>query len=344
MSQYRTNISVDAIVDRLTSASSILISTHAKPDGDAMGSMLALARGLRQKGLASSIHVTGPIEPNLLMLAADVDLNVMPGQMPADTIDLSVILDTGAWGQLPDLGAWLRGREDQVIVIDHHSRGDVEIASSRLVDSTAASTTQVLLPVLEAMGCNIHEGGADGSGSIAEALFVGLATDTGWFRFSNADAEAFRIASTLLEGGLDKSRLYRMIEENHRPARLALTARAIESIEFLQNGAIALMRLRPDDFEDTGGSLEDLNGVVNEPMAIGTVEMSILLTQVEQGLTKASFRSKPPRGGSAAMDVNVFAGRFGGGGHVHAAGARFQCDIDEAAGAITRSLEEDPLS
>ena len=106
-------------------------------------------------------------------------------------------------------------------------------------------------------------------GGVAEALFVGLATDTGWFKFQNADSEAFRVASRLLEVGVDKSRLYQVIEETAAPSRLALEARSLSSLEYYKDGSIAIMLLREEDFKATGGSLNDLTGLVNTPMQVG---------------------------------------------------------------------------
>ena len=111
--------------------------------------------------------------------------------------------------------------------------------------------------------------GSGGVGSIAEALFAGLATDTGWFRFSGADAAVFALASRLLSAGVDKDRLYRQLEETARPQRIDLLARAMGSIQWLANGRAALMRLRPEDFAQSSGSSEDLAGAVNAPAAAG---------------------------------------------------------------------------
>ncbi len=249
MNDYRSNATVEEVAQRIVSAKRVLLTSHAKPDGDGIGSALAMWRALDQKGVAADIYLMGPLESRLRLVAGDTPFHI-DRKPPADEHDLVVVMDTGAWKQLEPIADWLRERHDTVIGIDHHAKGD-DVASMRIVDSTAASTTQMLVPIIEAMGCEM----TGGSGGIAEALFVGLATDTGWFRYSSAGAEALAVASRLLELGVDKPRLFQMIEETARPQRLALMARALASLEFALEGAVAIMTLRPGDFRETAGAV-----------------------------------------------------------------------------------------
>lgn len=337
MNEYRSNATVDQIAQRIVSASRVLLTTHVKPDGDGIGSALAMWRALGQKGIAADIYLMGPIETRLRLVAGDTPFHV-DRKPPADEHDLVVVMDTGAWTQLGPIADWLRERRDRVVGIDHHAKGD-DVAAMRIIDATAASTTQVLLPIIEAMGCEI----TGGAGGVAEALFVGLATDTGWFRYSSAGAEAMAIAARLLDLGIDKPRLFQMIEETARPQRLALMARALTSLEFALDGGVAIMTLRPGDFRETGGAVEDISELVNTPMGVQAVRVSVLIAQVSPQRTKFSFRSKPDVPGTASVamnDVNMLAQRFGGGGHVHASGAGVDMDADEARAALLAVLDE----
>jgi len=197
----------------------------------------------------------------------------------------------------------------------------------------------MLLPIIEAMGCEI----TGGTGGVAEPLFVGLATDTGWFRYSSAGAEVMRVAARLLAIGVDKSRLYQMIEETARPQRLTLMARALASMQFALDGSVAIMTLRPGDFRESNGSIQDIAELVNVPMSVQSVRVSVLIAQISPNRTKFSFRSKPevPDASSAAMvNVNLLAQQFGGGGHVHAAGASVEMDADAACAALLAALQE----
>ncbi len=341
MTAYRSNATASGIAERIQAARRILLTTHVKPDGDGMGAALALWRAIEARGGAgpsADIYLMGPVEPRLEVIAGGTPFRLVEAEPPGDGYDLAVVLDTGSWAQLQPLAEWLRPRQKDIVGVDHHSKGD-DVAALRIVDATAASTTQLLVPILDAMGCPI----TGGAGSVAEALFVGLATDTGWFRFSNANAQAFRLAARLIELGVDKTHLYRTIEETFRVQRLALQACALASLEYAHDGAVAIMSLRPSDFQATGGSQEDLSELVNMPMAVRRVQVSVLLAETLSNRTKISFRSKPPApglDGGPALDMNVLAQHFGGGGHVHAAGAHVDTDVDRARDAVFAAIEK----
>ena len=334
MHEYRSNTTIPQLAKRILAASRIAIVTHLKPDGDAMGAGLALVRALTAKGKTAEFFVMGPIETALKIIAGDTPFHHADNQPPGDDYDLIIITDTGAWSQLEPITAWLKKHHDKTIGIDHHARGD-DVAAHRFIDSKAVSTTAILVPLLDEMKCEL----TGGIGGVAEALFVGLATDSGWFRYENAGPEAFALAARLLKCGVNKSRLYQIIEETFGPQRLALEARALASLEFVRDGTVAIQSLTQSDFKTTGASLEDVTGLVNTPMTVGAVRVSILLTQTQPRLTKISLRSKPAMDeGDAFIDVNQLAARFGGGGHVHAAGARVNMDIDQAKAAVIDAI------
>lgn len=338
MSDYASNTTIGQVAKRILSAQRILLTTHAKPDGDAIGATLGLARALKQKGKAAEIFLMGPVEPNLITIAGRTPFSLVENEPPQDDgFDLAIVTDTGAWNQLEPIAPWLRRHHDITIGIDHHARGDADVATMRLVDPKAVSSTAMLVPLLDEMKCEL----TGGIGGVAEALFVGLATDSGWFRYGNAGADAFTMAARLLSCGVDKARLYQILEETYGPQRLALEARALASLEFARGGSAAIQSLRLEDFQSTGASMIDLTGLVNTPLTVATVRVSILLSQTAPGVTKLSFRSKPPAPGADPadfVDVNALAGEFGGGGHVHAAGARLNLVLDEAKARVIAAL------
>ncbi|MEE2680797.1 MAG: DHH family phosphoesterase [Planctomycetota bacterium] len=338
---YETNTTVEAIADRLRSARSVLITSHEKPDGDAIGSCAALARALRALGVEVEVWLLGAVTPNLAALAEDLAPRHAPPDQPGGDHDLCVVVDTGAWSQLGPLREYLATRRDSVIGIDHHRRGD-DIAAMRFVDPTAASCTQVLVPLIDALGVPLTAGGNEaGWFTIAEAILLGLATDTGWFRFESFDAPGFTLGARLMEAGADKNRLIRQVEECDRPQRIHMAGRALSAARFFHQDQAVVMTLSLEDFAAVGARPEELSGIVNQPMSVGGVEVSVLLTQSEPGRVKGSFRSKPPLvpGSSRFVDVNQVAARFGGGGHVHAAGARFEGTLDEVVEAVRAALE-----
>jgi len=337
---YTSTIDAAKAASMLRSARRVAVVTHWKPDGDAMGSLLALTRALRALDIDVQAFVAGPMDPNVLALAAPGEVVVAPERMPGADRDLAVVVDTGAWSQLEPFQEWLRGMRGKVIGLDHHARGD-DVADARIVDTRCASATQVVASVVDAMGVPLA--GPDGArGSIAEAIFAGMATDTGWFRFKSADAAVFALASRLLALGVDSQRLVQMLDENERPTRLGMLSRALASIEYVGSGTVAIMHVGPEDFAAAGARQEDIGGIVNAPMVVGSVRVSILLTQVpgEGAVTKVSFRSKPATAeGQRFTDVNQLAAEFGGGGHAQAAGARIDMPVLDARALIRAAAE-----
>lgn len=334
-SSYESTTDTAAIAAALGAAERIVLTTHQKPDGDAIGSVLALGRGLIGLGKDVTVLLMGPVEPALRVLAGPTPIVLFEDiDGPPDDADVIVVTDTGAWSQLEPLRPWLEEHRERVIGIDHHARGD-DVTARRIVDTGAGAVTQLIIPLLEALGVTV-----DGERfGIGEPLFAGLATDTGWFRHPNANDRAFRDAARLLEAGVDKSWLYQVIEETARPARLHLLGRALGSLESIADGEVTLMSLSLSDFAETGGSLEDLTGLVNEPMCVGSIRVSILVTERENE-SKLSFRSKPAtEAGGTFWNVNELAHGFGGGGHVHAAGARIVGGLDVALARIRAHVE-----
>jgi phosphoesterase RecJ-like protein len=339
---YETNTSIEALADALRSARRVLVTTHQKPDGDAMGSVLAVLRACRAIGVRAEGWMVGPCEGNLRLFQGDDAVGIVDPRnpaMPDGEFDLAVVVDTGAWTQLEILAPWLRAMSERVIGLDHHARGD-EVASRRIVDVSCGSCTALLIRLVDALGVD-PAFGADrrGRSSIAEALYMGLATDTGWFRFPNARAAEFALAARLLEAGVDKDAMYQQIEQSSRAERVELQACALSSLEMVAGGRIALMRLRAADFADTGAMLEETAGIVNIPMEIAAVRASVLAVEDTQaGVIKLSFRSKPADESGSFIDVNELAARFGGGGHIHAAGAKQQGTLDEVIARVRSAV------
>ena len=339
---YKTNTTVGAIARELRAAKRVLVTTHQKPDGDALGSVLAVVRACQAVGVSAEGWVVDPCEGNLRSFeGATVVRHVHPrrAELPADDFDLTVVVDTGAWTQLEVLAPWLRARTERVIGLDHHARGDA-VAARRVVDVGCGSCTALLARLVDAMGVPLASGADErGRCSIAEALYMGLATDTGWFRFPNARAAEFALAARLLEAGVDKDAMYQQIEQSSRAERVELQACALSSLEMVAGGRIALMRLRAADFADTGAMLEETAGIVNIPMEIAAVRASVLAVEDTQaGVIKLSFRSKPADESGSFIDVNELAARFGGGGHIHAAGAKQQGTLDEVIARVRSAV------
>ena len=331
MEAYETTTTWPAMAQRVRDAKSVLVLTHRKPDGDAIGSCLGVARALPQ---SVHIHLVGPIGNAVQSLLRDTDQYEITDSDPAGEPDLIMVLDTGAWVQVGPVSDWLRARRDRVVGIDHHPTGN-DIAPERIVDPSMASATMMVLRLLDELDIDLSH--CDG---VAEALFAGLATDTGWFRHSNADAKAFEMAGRMLAAGVDRDQLYALFEENASVGRLALTARALQSMELVNDGRMAIMMLSAEDFQQTGALRSELDGLVNQPLSVQAVIGSFLLYTEDDGATKVSLRSKPPLANRDTIDVSRVAGLLGGGGHVRASGARVHADLAAAKKKLLEAIDE----
>ena len=324
----------------------VVVTTHTKPDGDAVGSTLALARTLRSLGKRAEVWYLGPLPLWLAEVALETPVRSIEREgLPADSNpDGVVLLDTGSWSQFDGLREWLGVRADRTLVIDHHLHGDGDIAALRLLDVRAAAACQ---PVAEV--CRHVLGLPSASRlppDVATPLYLGLATDTGWFRYSNVSSSVMRLAADLIEAGADHVDLFRIVEQQDEPGRFRLLAAALSSLEFHADDRIALMSLTMDDFHRAEADRTDSGGFADKVLAVRTVVVAAVLTEVSDGtqgkppLTKISLRSKD---GPNAIDVNELSRALGGGGHARAAGARVAAPLAETRSrlldALTRALE-----
>lgn len=347
---WASNVGTDEIIAALRGAQRVVVVTHSKPDGDAAGSVLGLVRTLRLRGVEAEGWFVGPLPGWMPQIVRGTQARVFSPSRPMEPADGSAfdpkpepdviaVLDTGSWSQLSELRPWLEPRASRAVLIDHHLHGDPGTAARRLVDPRAAATTQLVAPV-----CVGVLGGGDASRlpvDVAEPLYLGLATDTGWFRHSNVTAAAMRLASELLGAGVSHTDLYELIEQQGTAARLRLMSRALAGLRLERDGTLAVMVLRRADFTATGADRSDTTGFIDLPMGIGSVRVSALVTEErpeeENGspVTKISLRSKP---GEGSVDVNELARKLGGGGHARAAGAKVNLPVEEAVERLMGAL------
>ena len=327
---YESNATLEQIADRLKSVESVLITTHAKPDGDALGSTVALALALEALGKTVEARVMPPVPSSLSFLTDLHPVTVHEGQAAQhiNPPDCVVVVDTGAWSQLDPLHDWLAGQHDQAIVIDHHLHGD-DVAATQFIDATAAAACEIVADLIDHLGVDITP-------SIATALFTGVATDTGWFRFSNTTPHTHEVAAKLKRAGVDHTAVYACTEQGERPEKLQLLRRALRSMELIADGHAAVMTLTPDDFADTGARPDETERFVDIPQMVHAVQIVALVVGQDDGKTRLSLRSKPS---DDAVDVNELARRFGGGGHARAAGAKIDRPVSQVAAELIEQIE-----
>jgi phosphoesterase RecJ-like protein len=319
--KYESNITLQAAGQKLRVARKIVVTTHAKPDGDAFGSVIALCEVLKRQQTDVTALFMPPIPEGLKDLGGDLDITLFDDDYELPEADLYVVVDTGAWAQISPLREQLKKHLDKTLVIDHHISGDID-AAFKFIDSKAAACAEIIARFVDELMAHVFEDKV-----VSNALYVGIATDTGWFKFSNTRPQTHELAARLIAAGVDHAALYAMCEQTERPEKLKLMIRALSSLELLNNANAAVMVLRKADFEQTGALPVETERFVDIPQMVASVQVVVLICEsTDGGPIRISFRSKP---GENAVNVAELAANFGGGGHARAAGAKVDGDLQQ---------------
>jgi bifunctional oligoribonuclease and PAP phosphatase NrnA len=299
---------LERAVDVLRTSERFLLTTHEGPDGDALGSLLALHHLLEQLGKDSVMFLAAkefplPVEYRFLPLAGVFH------EPPADVVDRTLVfLDCGNIDRMPV--DFLRRDEALVVNIDHH-HDNTRFGSVNLVDTAASCTAEIVLEIGKRLGGEITP-------EIASALYVGLVTDTGKFMYENTGVAAHHMAAELIEAGVDVSDTYRRLYERVPIEKLRLIARALEKIERFDGGRMATTYISTEDYEATGAQEVLTEGIIDYVRSLEGTSVAAVIrdkTDGERSARKVSLRSN-----DGAVDVSAIARIHGGGGHPRAAG------------------------
>jgi phosphoesterase RecJ-like protein len=319
-----TRIGLAEAVARLQAASRIVITTHTRADGDAVGSMIAVQRLLRGQGKTATGYLHESVLDRYAFLTESEPLlvwDVSTASRVLGDADLLLVVDTCAASQLGKLADLIRAAPVRRLAVDHHVTRD-DIVEDVFFDEGAGASAQIVMQLCKHAGWSIDS-------YMATALFTGLATDTGWFRFANADRAVFAAASKLVKAGARPNELYERLYLSDCAARARLIGAILSSFELYAGGRLAVIRITQDLLSRCGATREMTEEIINEPQRVGSVNACLLLVEpVGDGPVRVSFRSK--RG----LDVAEIAARFGGGGHERAAGARIAGTLDTVAAQV----------
>ena len=324
------------LIDALSRHRRVLITTHVRPDGDACGTAVAMALGLRHHQIKSEVLLLSNLPPKYAFIFDENRIkhhNAETAWPPLDSYDALLVVDTGTWSQLPGLRDRLGGWNKPRLILDHHLTQE-DWADVMLVQTDAAAAGEIAAEVL-------HRWKVPLTKPIATALFLAIASDTGWFQFSNTRPATLRLAADLMEAGVDTDPMYQHLYQNERAERLALQTLAQDSLELLHHGRLAVMKVLKTDFQQTGSAVSDTENLINIPLQIRSVQVSILLIEPPEGSPiRVSLRSK------GQVDVARFAEQFGGGGHARASGLKIPGSVehvhDVVVSAIVKTLETLP--
>jgi bifunctional oligoribonuclease and PAP phosphatase NrnA len=296
-------------LQELRQADKLLLTTHENPDGDALGSLLAMHRLLEQLGKDSLMYMS-PDEFPLPWEYRGFSFEGLVGSPPADVVQRTIVfLDCGNIDRMPV--DFLQEDGLHILNIDHH-HDNTRFGTVNLVRPEASCTAEIVWRLSKELDVVITPG-------IADALYVGLVTDTGRFMYENTSAEAHRMAAELIEAGVQPHQVYRRLWEDLPFRRLQLLQHALASVERHDSGSITIAHLTKQDYEATGALETDSEGVVDHMRAVEGTRVAVLvrelLSEGREGMRKVSLRAT-----DGSVDVSRVARSFGGGGHPQAAG------------------------
>ena len=318
---------------KISSARTVVLCGHVRPDGDTIGSCLAMKRALVGLGKRVLAINSDAVPPTLKFL--DVHDEIRPIATLTDSerafiadADVLMSIDVSSWQQLGAEASELfkSAQKESVIVLDHHAVGD-EIGETRCVESRADSAGSIVFEALRALGAPITE-------EIAFPLFVAMATDTGWFRFSATKARTYERAAKLVEAGVKVDVAHRLTNEQESFGRFKLMGAIARNSRRFLNGKGVFLTLSQADFHEAGAIMADAEDLVNLPLCVAGMEVSIIAIEQPNGSVKASFRSR------CELDCSQLAREFGGGGHKRAAGASPTGDLATASQALIDKTTE----
>lgn len=287
-----------------------LLTTHIRPDGDAIGSVLAMGEILERLG--KQVRIVAPFElpRQFRFLDRRHRIERLRAQAPLEQIgspEVLMILDTAAWAQLGEMGEVVRRTRAVKVVLDHHLSAD-DLGAEMFRDPGAEATGRLVYQAAGQLGVKITP-------EMAEPLFAALATDTGWFRFPSTTSETLRLAAGLADAGAVPHQLYQELYENDSPGRLRLLGRAMARTQTELDGRLIYTWLTREDFAESGAVPADSEDIINLALTAGGTEAAVMLVEQPAGGVKVSFRSR------SELDCSRLAEQFGGGGHRNAAGA-----------------------
>ena len=326
------SISWSALSDLIAAHDRFLVTTHVRPDGDALGSVVGMVGLLRQKGKDVRAVNTSKTPARYDYLDPDGTLFEHFGTQvqPEDLADREaiVILDLSSWSQLGDMAGFVKAFPGPRAIVDHHvSQDDLGPNAVYLKDTKAEATGTLVVRACHALGVTITP-------EMATGLLTAIAMDTGWFRHPNTSAETLRTCAGLIDSGAPVDEIYRLLSERNTLARLRLMGETLTSLRTELDGRIAYATVTREDFDRTGAVPPDTEDLVDFTVSIRGVDVGLLFIEQHRGGIKLSIRSRN------GLDCAKLVGQFGGGGHKAAAGANLPDPLSETLPRILAAVRD----
>lgn len=319
----------DALCDILRSGERFLLTSHVRPDCDALGSELGLARVLETLGKQVVIVNAHATPDNIAFIDPENKIKTLGVDCQLDSIpehDVFVVVDTSAWIQLGDMAEAMKASTATKIVIDHHVSSD-DLGATEFKDTECEATGRLIADLAAQLKVELTP-------EIATPLFAAIMTDTGWLRFPSVSASSYACCARLIEGGASPTWVYGQLYEQETLARNLLRARIYSRFAELHDGRLIHTYVLNSDFAETGAERTDTEDCVNHGLRIKGTEAAFIIVEQPDKSFKTSFRSRGP------IDVSNVAEQFGGGGHKAAAGAIVNGPLDVAQSSLLKAMSE----
>jgi len=313
--------------DIISAHQRFLLTSHVRPDGDAVGCEAAMSAILT--ALGKDVLVCNPfsLPSNLQFLDPQRKFVRLGKEITAEHLadrQVLIIVDTSAWAQLGAMAEVVKRTLALKVVIDHHVSND-DLGAELFKNEEAEATGRLVVELADYLGVDLTP-------EIAQAAFVALATDTGWFRFASTTAETLRSATRLVAAGAVPDKLYHQLYENDSLARLQLIGRALTQTRTEREGTIIYSWLRRADFAAVGALPSDSEDIINLLFSVNGTQVGLMFVEQPTGGYKVSLRSR------CEVDCSVVAGQFGGGGHRQAAGVLLNEPLEAAVEKILAAV------
>lgn len=314
-----------AILQVFDKHQSFALSTHVNPDGDALGSELALYSFLKDLGKQVKIYNTDAAPKNYRFLPF-YDAILSAKALRDDLPEVLVVLDAGVLKRIGDYLSRTLVPTKALVNIDHHTAAEC-FGDYNLVETDASSTSEIIYRLIRHHGTPIGK-------ARALCLYTGIMFDTGCFRYSNSTPMAHQVAAQLIQEGIAVDEVYRAVYETLPIGTLLLLGEVFQTLGTTPDGKIGWLYATQEMFHKTGTTRDDVDGFINHIRSIDTVEVAILVSEYENGISKASLRSK------SSVDVGEIASVFGGGGHQRAAGCEMDTPCQEAIAQLVAMTQQ----
>lgn len=322
------SINWQPLLEVISSNESYLITSHCRADCDALGSELGLAQVLESLGKRVRIVNGDEVPRHIGFIDAHQRIEILDRHVSSSeallNLDVLIIVDTSAWGQLGPMAEVVRQFDGQKIVIDHHvSQDDMQALVCK--DATAEATGRLILELATTLGVHV-------SSEMAMPLFAAIATDTGWFRFPSVTEKTFFALGHLVAAGASPAGIFSSLYEQHRIGRLLLRGRILQKVRAEVAGRLLWTEVTMEDFQESGAERTDTEDVINLLLTIAGSEVAAMFVELDTSVTKISLRSR------GEFDVCQVAKQFGGGGHRAASGITFDGPLATARATVLDAL------